>query len=446
MPFLGVSRLPPRGGPASSTRGVAGLDRAWPCVEIDLGPLDHDEVGRAGRGGRGRHAARPACVDRIVALAQGNPFFALELRAPRSPTARRSRRRSGTRSPSASSTSTTPPPRCCAGSRSPATTSTRPSVAALTGLAEAERVRAARRRARRRRAGRRRRPLPLPARPGPPGARRAGRRRTTGSAIHRDTARAPGAAGGGPRPWSPGTGWTAAARTRRPPGCWPRHAGPSRSARSPTRSASSTPLLDHAAGHGEALRLRAEALDALGDARAPAAYAAAARVVGGPEAHDLRAMQALAQIKQGDPPGRCARWTGSTGDGPGPARPGAGAERRGRDGFRRPGARHREGRRVPPARPGVGGPGGARGGVMGAGGRRARPRRPARQHLGGPARHARAARAGDQRLRRAPLHDPAAALRGPALPDVVAFADSFLAEAQRLGAARGQRLRPDAAR
>jgi DNA-binding SARP family transcriptional activator/tetratricopeptide (TPR) repeat protein len=63
------------------------------------------------------------------------------------------------------------------------------------------------------------------------------------------------------------------------------------------------PLLGHAPGNGEALRLRAEALDALGDVRAPAAYAAAATVVGGPDADDVRAKQALAQVKQGDPPG-----------------------------------------------------------------------------------------------------------------------------------------------
>ena len=62
------------------------------------------------------------------------------------------------------------------------------------------------------------------------------------------------------------------------------------------------PLLEHRPEHAEALRLRAEVLDALGDSRAPAAYAAAARVVDAPESHDLRAMQALAEIKQGDPP------------------------------------------------------------------------------------------------------------------------------------------------
>ena len=62
-------------------------------------------------------------------------------------------------------------------------------------------------------------------------------------------------------------------------------------------------LLDHAPDHAEALCLRAEALDALGDGCAPAAYAAAARVVGEPEAQEIKARQALATIKLGDPPG-----------------------------------------------------------------------------------------------------------------------------------------------
>jgi DNA-binding SARP family transcriptional activator/tetratricopeptide (TPR) repeat protein len=63
------------------------------------------------------------------------------------------------------------------------------------------------------------------------------------------------------------------------------------------------PLLDHQPDHGDALCLRAEALDALGDSGALSAYAAAARVVGEPAAHELRAKQALAQVKLGDPPG-----------------------------------------------------------------------------------------------------------------------------------------------
>ncbi|MCW2632960.1 MAG: hypothetical protein JWR88_1922 [Pseudonocardia sp.] len=62
-------------------------------------------------------------------------------------------------------------------------------------------------------------------------------------------------------------------------------------------------LLEHAEAHPDALCLRAEVLDALGDRRAPAAYALAAQIVGEPLSHEIRAKQALAQIKQGDPPG-----------------------------------------------------------------------------------------------------------------------------------------------
>ena len=62
-------------------------------------------------------------------------------------------------------------------------------------------------------------------------------------------------------------------------------------------------LLDHEPDHGDALCLRAEALDALGDSGAPAAYAAAAAVVGAPASQEIRAKQALAQIKLGDPRG-----------------------------------------------------------------------------------------------------------------------------------------------
>jgi tetratricopeptide (TPR) repeat protein len=62
------------------------------------------------------------------------------------------------------------------------------------------------------------------------------------------------------------------------------------------------PLLDHEPNHAEGLRLRAEALDIRGDRGAPAAYAAAA-LVAGPEAHNLKAKQALATVKLGDPSG-----------------------------------------------------------------------------------------------------------------------------------------------
>jgi tetratricopeptide (TPR) repeat protein len=63
------------------------------------------------------------------------------------------------------------------------------------------------------------------------------------------------------------------------------------------------PVLDFDARHAEALRLRAEALEALGDPAAVAAYRAAADAAEAPASDDLRAKAALAQVKQGDPKG-----------------------------------------------------------------------------------------------------------------------------------------------
>jgi DNA-binding SARP family transcriptional activator len=63
------------------------------------------------------------------------------------------------------------------------------------------------------------------------------------------------------------------------------------------------PLLDHDPDNPEALRIRAEAMDARGEEGAPDAYAAAARVADGPLAHELRAKRAVAMIKRGDPHG-----------------------------------------------------------------------------------------------------------------------------------------------
>ncbi len=61
------------------------------------------------------------------------------------------------------------------------------------------------------------------------------------------------------------------------------------------------PLLAYSPEHPEGLRLRAEALDAQGDAGAPAAYAAAVAAAGAAAEQDLRAKRALATIKLGDP-------------------------------------------------------------------------------------------------------------------------------------------------
>ncbi|MDP1647626.1 MAG: AAA family ATPase [Rubrivivax sp.] len=63
------------------------------------------------------------------------------------------------------------------------------------------------------------------------------------------------------------------------------------------------PLLAFQADHAEALRLRAESLDAMGDPAALAAYLLAAEAAGEPASHDLRAKAALAQVKLGDPKG-----------------------------------------------------------------------------------------------------------------------------------------------
>lgn len=60
-------------------------------------------------------------------------------------------------------------------------------------------------------------------------------------------------------------------------------------------------LLAVAPAHHDGLCLRAEILDALGDGRAPDAYAAAAIALGDPEAQELRARQALAQLKASNP-------------------------------------------------------------------------------------------------------------------------------------------------
>jgi DNA-binding SARP family transcriptional activator/tetratricopeptide (TPR) repeat protein len=62
-------------------------------------------------------------------------------------------------------------------------------------------------------------------------------------------------------------------------------------------------LMDYAPGHPAALRLRAETLEALGDERAPAAYAAAAAVASVLDRHEIRAKQALASVRSGDPAG-----------------------------------------------------------------------------------------------------------------------------------------------
>ncbi|MBX6749241.1 MAG: AAA family ATPase [Micromonosporaceae bacterium] len=69
-------------------------------------------------------------------------------------------------------------------------------------------------------------------------------------------------------------------------------------------------LLRHVPNHADALFLRAEVFEALGDDRAPVAFAAAAQVVDGSRWHDVRARQALALLRVGDPEGAVAALVG----------------------------------------------------------------------------------------------------------------------------------------
>lgn len=63
--------------------------------------------------------------------------------------------------------------------------------------------------------------------------------------------------------------------------------------------------------HAEALRLRAVALDGLGDPRALAAYDTAIAAADPDDLHELRPLQALAQIKMGDPVGALVTIAGA---------------------------------------------------------------------------------------------------------------------------------------
>ncbi len=63
------------------------------------------------------------------------------------------------------------------------------------------------------------------------------------------------------------------------------------------------PVLAHDPANASALRIEAQSLDMMGDPRALRAYDAAIAAADPVAAHDLMAMRALAQIKQGDPAG-----------------------------------------------------------------------------------------------------------------------------------------------
>lgn len=290
----------PEPAPATLTAAVSRMARAGRVVEIDLEPLDHD--GAAALVATAASATRTdETVERIIELGQGNPFLTLELArcavvgvpalvpAVRDVVAARFLELD---------------PDAAAAMRRLALAGDdldAPAAVALSGAHETEAFVALE-------AGLRAGILVVE------GARYRFRHELVRQAlveqlpphhrlpIHRETAQALAEVGAEPsliaRHWLEG-GWPAeaapwllaAARQAIDLGAYA------------DAVASLEAVLEHDPDQPEALRLRAEALDAQGDRAAPAAYAVAAGMAGAEEAHELRAKQALAQIKLGDPPG-----------------------------------------------------------------------------------------------------------------------------------------------
>ena len=299
-PVLSVLAYRPEPSREALIRGVQRLARGGKAVEIDLGPLDHEDAAVLVAAGATTPRS-PEVVDRIVDLAQGNPFLTLEL----------------ARSALAGVPALLPSARDAIASRfldldqDTATMLRRlalagdaldpVSVVALTGVAEIDAFALLDRALD---AG-----ILVVA-----GGRYRFRHELVRQAlvdqltphqllaVHREMAQRLADGGAAPgliaRHWLEGgrpdeaSGWLlAAARQAVGVGAFG------------DALVQLELLLEHESEDSDALALRAEALDAIGDSGAPAAYAAAARVAGRSAAHELRAKQGLAQIKLGDPPG-----------------------------------------------------------------------------------------------------------------------------------------------
>ena len=301
VPLLVVAAYRAEGARAALTQGMAGLDRAGRAVAIDLGPMERDEIvallaGSGGPGGPGMQVDAS-----LVEMAQGNPFFALELArgtaGGRSVTVPRSVWDAVTARFLDLDEATLGMLRrlAVAGDDLDVT-----GVLALTGLAEpdafalldaaldAGALVVAEGRYRFRHDLVR---VAL-AEQVPPHHR---------IAMHRDAARR--LVTGGAAPALIATHWLE--------GGSPDEATPwlLEAARRAVKVGAFGEalrhldvLLEHEPRQVEALSRRGDALEALGDRRAPAAFALAAEVAGEPLSHEIRSKQALAQVKQGDPP------------------------------------------------------------------------------------------------------------------------------------------------
>jgi DNA-binding SARP family transcriptional activator/tetratricopeptide (TPR) repeat protein len=300
VPVLVLFAFRPESARPSLTRAVAALHRAGRSVEIDLGPLDREDVVALAQAGAPAAPADQALAH-IVRTAHGNPFLVLELAGSIGPAGTLAVGRSVWDAVTARFLDLDDTSAAMLRRLAVAGDDLDPvDVPALTGLSEADAfalldtalesgaltVTDGRYRFRHE--------LVRQALVGqvPPHRR---------IAIHRKTAS--GLAQAGAAPALVARHWLAGGRPDEAVG--PLLAAARRAAGLGAFADALghlEPLLEHSPGHAAALRLRAEALDALGDLRAPAAYAAAA-AAGGPNVDDIRAKQALAQIKQGDPPG-----------------------------------------------------------------------------------------------------------------------------------------------
>lgn len=307
-PILLVLAYRPESAPTTLHRAVSRLARAERAVEIDLEPLDHASAAALVAAAAAALVAAAATaprteetVERIIALGQGNPFLTLELA--RSAVVGVPALVPNVRDAVAGRFLELDPDAVAALRRLALAGDNFDAIAAvaLTGASEAEAFVA----------------LEAGLRAGiivVEGARYRFRHELVRQAlveqlaphervpIHRETARILVEIDAEPvliaRHWLDGG---------RPAEAAPWLLAAARRAADLGAYADALASLEGALGHDpdqpEALRLKAEALDAIGDRAAPAAYSVAAAAADIEEAHELRAKQALAQIKLGDPPG-----------------------------------------------------------------------------------------------------------------------------------------------
>jgi DNA-binding SARP family transcriptional activator/tetratricopeptide (TPR) repeat protein len=301
LPLLTVLAYRPDSARPILTAAVAALDRAGRSLEIDLGPLANEEVVALAEAGA---QAKPdaSALTRILQMANGNPFFALELARGVVPDGSLLVAPSVWASVAARFLEVDDDTAAMLRTLAVAGDDLDPvDVSALTGLPEPEAFAL----------------LDTALETGTlvvSGARYRFRHEFVRQAlleqvpphlritIHRETAGRLAASGAAPaliaRHWLDG---------RRPDEAAPWLLAAAEHALSLAAFADALVhldrLLQHEPEHVRASALRAEALDAIGDRGAPAAYAAAAAVAGEPGSHDLRAKQGLAEIKQGDPAG-----------------------------------------------------------------------------------------------------------------------------------------------